>query len=290
MLVQQALPAVQLSRPVADPRVNQPPDGSLFPSTLGDDLGVETFRYLGRFPVQAERIGKGGVLREEPVDQVQHDGHRFLQRVNDGVGTGIERVGGDGLACGPVQLFDDPDDTAGDVVEVKDGRFRVQADGVERVGIPHRGLGKRFEIPRLDRLGNVIHPAGDDLFDPMLQQRTRLHRPLHSTRRARPFFSITDDADQGVHLGPVGTGSDLFRQRVGTVFLGTHTPGDVPAKERTTGRAGSLTGDEGELRGSLGERVELRERGDEGGEARSGRGETRGGGEVVVRGDVDVVL
>ena len=65
------------------------------------------------------------------------------------------------------------------------------------------------------------------------------------------------------------------------IALATSVPCDVSAQQAPARGSGTLTRDEGEFLGGLREGVEIRDRADEGGEARGGGGETRGGGEVV---------
>lgn len=69
---------------------------------------------------------------------------------------------------------------------------------------------------------------------------------------------------------------------VGAILPGPHAPSDVAAEQRAAGGPGALARDKGQLRGALGQLVQVGDGPDEGGEPGGGRGQAGGGGEVVL--------
>lgn len=246
--------------------MDQTLDCTLLPSSFPDYTSVEPLRQISH--ASLEGVLKLFAGREEPLDGAEDEGHILLKSVNDGVGSGVKCVGGDDLAGGTVELFDNSDDGSGNVVEVEDGRCGVEADGMERVAVGHGELGKFGEVSSLDSLRDLIHAFGDDP-ETLLQKGRCLYGLLHTGSGRSPLLGITDNTNKGVHLGPVLSRSNLFGERVGASRVCTFTPSDEASKERSAGRARALAGDEGKLGGRLGEGIERSERCNEGGQTRS---------------------
>ena len=60
------------------------------------------------------------------------------------------------------------DDLSRHIIEVEDGRVRVEAGGVELVTVLHGQLSKRSEVLFLHRFDHLYHSAGDNRLSPML--------------------------------------------------------------------------------------------------------------------------
>lgn len=177
ILPQQTLLLFQNSGTVTDPGVDQTLDRTLLPSSFPDYASVEPFRQISH--ASLEGVLKLFAGREEPLDGAEDDRHVLLERVDDGVGSRVKCVGGDYLAGGTVELFDNGDDSSRDVVEVEDGRGGVETDGVERVAVGHGELGKFGKVSSLDSLRDRIHPLGDDP-KTLLQEGRCLYSLLHA--------------------------------------------------------------------------------------------------------------
>lgn len=245
--------------------MDQTLDCTLLPSSFPDHTSVEPFRQISH-----PRLEGGLKLfagREEPLDCAEDEGHVLFECVDNGVGSGVKCVGGDDLAGGTVELFDNGDDGSRDVIEVEDGRGGVETNGVERVAISHGEFGKFGKVSSLDSLRDRFHPLGDDP-ETLLQEGRCLYCLLHAGGGRRALLGVADNTDKSVHLGPVLSRGDLLGERVGAGRIGTFTPSDEASKERPAGRARALAGDEGELGGRLWEGVEGGERCDEGGKTR----------------------
>lgn len=176
-----------------------------------------------------------------------------------------------------------------DIIQIKDGRVRVQTGRMERITLPHRDLGETGEILAGDRRLHLPHRPGHHLRRPGLEHGARLHGRLHAGRAADALLLGRDDEDQGAHFGPVAAGRDEASLAVGAIEEGALIPGHVAAEEGTACGAGALASDEGEFRWRLGELVEICDCADEGGEAGGGRGEASGGGEVIGGGKAEGV-
>lgn len=152
---------------------------------------------------------------------------------------------------------------------------------MEGITLAHRDPSKRLEIPRQDRCLHLRHRAGDNLIRARLEERRGLHGGLHAGRAADALPGRADDEDERAHLGPVAARRDDAGQAVQAVGAGAAVPGDEAALQAAARGAGALPGDARQLRRGLRQRVEVRDRAHEGGEAGGGGGEPRGGGEVV---------
>lgn len=157
--------------------MDQTLDCTLLPSSFPDYASVEPLRQISH--ASLEGVLKLFAGREEPLDSAEDEGHVLLESVDDGVGSGVKCVGGDDLAGGTVELFDNSDDGSGDVVEVEDGRCGVEADGMERVAVDHGELSKFGKVSSLDSLRDRIHPFGDDQ-ETLLQEGRCLYSLLHA--------------------------------------------------------------------------------------------------------------
>jgi hypothetical protein len=242
----------------------------------------------GVVELHAQREALGGGLPavdggQQRAEGAQHGGGVLLQVVDDGVGAGVKGVGGNGAAGGGVDGLDGAHGGARHVVHVEDGRVRVGAGGVERVGVAHGDLGKGGKVALGDGLLHGRHVGGHDRGDALLEQARRGDRLLHAARGADALLGGADDEYQGAHLGPVGGGGHLDGLGVEAIGLLAGTPGHVAAKQAAAGRAAALAGDQRQLRGRGRQLVQVGNGADEGGEAGGGRGETGGRGEVVFR-------
>lgn len=179
------------------------------------------------------------VLGEVRKDKLEDILDVLLQSIDDGVGTGI--IGIRSLVplasrhARPVVLDDHTDDRATDVVQIEDGGFGVKADRVERVAVCHRDPREAVKVLLLDGGGDRLHACGDDLLDAVLEERGGLYGALHAACRRSALLGVADDADEGVHLGPVGLGCDLDGERVGAVGADALLPGNESAVERSAG-------------------------------------------------------
>jgi len=292
--IQQTLHLLQNPRPVPNPRMNQPAHTPLVPNSTTHSL-PEPFPQRSssstRLLSQPERILERLSDREEPLHERDDLTHVGLLSVDDSVGSGVEGVGCDVRTSrgerDSVEFGDDGDDGFGDVVEVEDRREGIETHGVELVGILHGELSERIEILGLDGGDDLLHPPRNDVLDPVLQEFRRLNGELHSSGGSGGLLDVRDDADESMEGRPVGSRSDFDGVGVETGREDSLFPSDETTKEGSTGGAGALTGDEGELGRVGGEGVESGEGGDESGESGGGGGESSGGGEVVVGGDVD---
>ena len=293
VVAQQGLLITPDARSVSDRRVDERLDGSRA-KTLGYAF-VETIHEPtldGSTDKELERIVER-FLREIRHDQLDDLFDVLLRRVNDCVRTRVKRVRRLALATfferNAIVLCHDSDDRPTDVVHVKNGRVSVECDGVELVRVFHRYGCECVKIAVLDGLGDVTHAAGDDS-KALWEEGRGLDGPLHAGSGGSAFFVVGDDADEGVHVGPVGFRCDLFGERVGAVSGGAFSPCDESAKERTAGRTGALTSNEGEFFRRCGKLVQLREGVNESCKARCGRCETGGSGEVIVRTNVHLPM
>lgn len=159
----------------------------------------------------------------------------LVQVINDRVGAGIERVSGQqsssrsGRGLSGVQGFDGADGGAADVVEVEDGRFGVEAGGMETVAVAHGDARKGVEVPRRDRGLHLPHARGHNRVGPGLEQARGLHRRLHPRRAAHPLFGRAYHQDQRPHLGPMAPGCHQSSYAVEPVFLRAVVPRHVAA-------------------------------------------------------------
>lgn len=138
---------------------------------------------------------------------------------------------------------------------------------MELVGIGHGDLREGVKVPREDGFGDAVHAFWDDVLDAVLEERGGLDGALHATRGARAFLVIGNDTDEGLHLGPVLPGCDLYGERIVSGWIGAHLPGDEASEKRSACGPGALSGDEGKDGGGDGEGVQMGERCDEGGES-----------------------
>ncbi|KAF5385921.1 hypothetical protein D9615_002600 [Tricholomella constricta] len=294
ILSQQRLLRPQCPRPIPDLCVDQALHRARL-ELLRHSL-IEALHYLSlntRLPKQPKHILEPVALREVLHHQLHNLLHVLLQRIDDRIRARVVRIRRPPpqalLHAHAVVLHNQSDDGPAHVVHIKDGRLRVERDGMELVRVRHRHLCERIKVPALDRRGYSGHALGHDVGDAVLEEGRGLDGALHAAGGGGALFVIGDDADEGVHVGPVGLWCDLDGERVLSVGARALFPGDEAAVERAAGRAGALACDEGERGGGDGERIKLGEGGDEGGEAGGGGREASGGGEVVVGGDVDVV-
>lgn len=214
----------------------------------------------------------------------------LLEVVDDGVGAGVKGVGGDGLAGGLVDGLDGADGGARDVVHVEDGRVRIGAGGVERVGVAHGDLGEGGKVAGGDGLLHAVHVGGHDRGDALLEQARGGDGLLHAAGGADALLGGAGDEDEGAHVGPVRGGGDLDGLAVEAVGAVAGAPGDVAAEQAAAGGAGALAGDEGQLGGRGGQLVQVGDGADKGGEAGGGGGQAGGGGEVVLGDEQELEL
>lgn len=103
---------------------------------------------------------------EIPLDGGDDGLDVLFQGVDDAVGSSVERVAREesasGFERGPVELFNERDERARDVVEVKDGWGGIEAYGVEVVGVSHGDSGECMEVFGFDGGFHLGHPARDD--------------------------------------------------------------------------------------------------------------------------------
>ena len=78
----------------------------------------------------------------------------------------------------------------------------------------------------------------------MLKERGGLDGALHAAGGRGTFFVIRHDTDEGVYSWPVGLRSYLDSERVFACRRFTFLPCDEASEERSTGGAGTLTGDD----------------------------------------------
>ena len=190
--------------------------------------------------------------REIEIDQLDDLFQVLQRRVNDCVRTRIKCVCG--LACAAlfegdtVVLCHDAYDRATDVVHIKKGWVGVERDSVELIRVFHRDGCKCVKVTVSDGFDDVVHPIGDD-GEALWEESRGLDGALHVRvlSGGSALVVIGDDTDEGVHVGPVSLGCDLFGERVGAVISGAFLPCDEPAKEGTACRTGTLTSNEGEF-------------------------------------------
>lgn len=235
----------------------------------------------------------GLVLPANLVTQecLESAGHPLLilgKVVDDSVGASVESVTADDLACGVVDGVAQPDGRAGGVVHVEDWRGGVEAGGVEVVGVFHGKSSEGFEIAVVDRLLHSDHALGDDVVGALLEEGRSGDGGLHAGGGRDILLLGAGNEDAGAHVGPVAGGSDFVCQAVTTILLFTLLPASIAAEQTPASRARALTSDLAEVGGSSGELVEIGDGTDESSEACCAGGETSGGGEVVLRDDLEV--
>ena len=206
VVAQQGLLLSPDARSVSDASVNERFDGPRAKS-LGYS-GVEPI-YEPTFNCGAskelERIVER-FLREIRHDQLDNFFDVLPRRVNDRVRTRVKRVRCLALAAlferYAIVLCHDGDDRATDVVHVKDGRVGVQRDGMELVRVFHRDGSECVKVAVLNGFGDAAHPVGDD-GETLWKEGRGLDGALHAGGGGGAFFVVRDDADEGVHVGPV---------------------------------------------------------------------------------------
>lgn len=272
---------LRLDRPLANTRHDDPvhPLGKQPPNLL--QLRRSLHPAIRRRILPPRRARQRG-------EQAAHDGLLLLDGVvDDGVRPGVKRVRRDGAPRTLVDHLHRADRGPGVLVQVGDGRVRVEAGGVERVGLAHRHLGELGKVAVAHGLLHGSHVAGDHGVDAVLEEGGGRDGQLHACRRGDELAASADDEDHGAHAGPVRGGGHLLRQRVGAVLLLALAPRDVSAEEAPARRAGALPRDEGKLRRRVGQLVEVRDGADESREP-GGRGrEARCSREVVLRDDAE---
>ena len=206
-------------------------------------------------------------LREIRDDQLDDLLQVLPRRVNDCVWARVKRVRGLALATlfegDAVVLCHDADDRATDIVHVKDGRVGVERNGVELVRVFHRDGCKCVKVAFSDGFGDIAHPIGDD-GEALWEESRSLDGALHAGGGGGTLLVVGDDTDEGVHVGPVSLGCDLFGEGVGAVSRGAFSPCDEPAEEGTAGRTRALTSNEGNFFRRRRKLIQLRKGVDEG--------------------------
>lgn len=173
--------------------------------------------------------------REESGNEIQNFRDILLQAVDDGIRSRVICVRGLGTKSsrftGSVVFDNESDDGTAHVIHVEDGRFGVEANCVERIGVRHRDLGESSEVTITNGFGDVFHPLGYDNIDAMLEKGRSFDGPLHAGGGAGSFLMVRDDADDGVHLGPVISWSNLDGKTVRSIRICTSLPGNESAEE-----------------------------------------------------------
>ena len=145
-----------------------------------------------------------GEIRDDQLDDLLDV---LPRRVDDRVRPRVKRVRCLAFATfferDAVVLCHDGDDRATDVVHVKDGWVGVERDGVELVRVFHRDGCKGVKVALLDGFGDGAHPVGDD-GEALWEEGGCLDGALHAGCGGGAFLVVGDDADEGVHVGPVG--------------------------------------------------------------------------------------
>mmetsp|Transcript_8015 Transcript_8015/g.18634 ORF Transcript_8015/g.18634 Transcript_8015/m.18634 type:complete len:326 (-) Transcript_8015:247-1224(-) len=231
---------------------------------------------------------------------VRHDGtdldHVLVERIEDGIGTGVVGVRNPGFSRPFVVSVCDTDDLSGHVVHVEDRRVGVGTNRMELVGISHGQLSKGLEVFCEEGFFDGYHALRNNLGDAMRQEGGGCDAGTHSCRRGGILFGIADHHDDGPEFRPVGFVGDLHGHRIAPGRLvvaaplgGSRPPGDESTVERPAGRTTALSCDGSELAlvGFLGVH-EFRECGHQRGVSRGARSQSGGRGKGVVARDVDL--
>lgn len=188
---------------------------------------------------------------QHALEAGQHGVAVPVQVVDDGVGAGVEGVGGPQALGFGVERLDGPDGGPAHVIQVEDGRLRVQAGGVEAVAVTHGDAREGVEVAGRDGGFHRAHACGHDRVGSRSEQARRLHRRLHPRRAAHPLFGRAHHQDQRPHLGPVAPWCHQPGHAVEPVVLRAVVPRHIAAQQAAARRPGPLARDERQLRRRL---------------------------------------
>ena len=264
LLIDQAL--LRLHRALSNARKNNPANTLLQQLNRHTGLLLHGLR-IGRLDLAPPLPLPAILLPKHALKHTRNLRLILLQIVHHRIWPRIKRVRRNDLARLRVDGLNDLDRRTAHVVEVEDGRVRVEAGSVEAIAIHHGDLAEGLEVALLDRLLHLLHAAGHRLGGARRKQRGGGHRRLHARRGGDALLRGADDQDDGAHVGPVRGGGDLEGDRVAAVRGRALLPPDVPAEQRAAGGSGALARNAAEVRGGRGELVEVCDCADEGGEA-----------------------
>mmetsp|Transcript_1587 Transcript_1587/g.4348 ORF Transcript_1587/g.4348 Transcript_1587/m.4348 type:complete len:235 (+) Transcript_1587:812-1516(+) len=178
------------------------------------------------------------------------------------------------------------------IVQVKNGRIRIETGGMKLIGILHGQFGKGVKILGQPGPFHVVHALGHHRLAAVFQKGTGPDRVLHARGRTRVFLLRIGDQNDGANFGPVFDGRHGLGQGILPIVFGRPlSPGDKTTVQGPARTARTLSGNGTELmiKGFLG-LIQFRQGGHECGVTRRGRCQSSGGGKGIVRRYVNLPL